>query len=116
MVGFNKEHAKAMLFHDLPDDEAEKLASSLPKQPKSCFVEPVHWDPYGEDEFNGIFGYIFTEADRILPMEIQRSFASAAKAEHTHVLQGSSHSPHLEQPEKLAKIVIRMVQEIVGAK
>lgn len=31
--GFNKSSAKAMLLHDLPDEEAEKLADMLPKQP-----------------------------------------------------------------------------------
>ncbi|KAF1956309.1 hypothetical protein CC80DRAFT_492567 [Byssothecium circinans] len=111
-VSFKKEHAKFMVFHDLPEDEAEKLASALPKQPYACFSEPVHWDPYDDESFRGRLGYIYTEADRILPLLIQERFTLTAGIQHTHMLKGCSHSPHLEMPEKLAETVVGMLDTL----
>ncbi|KAK6833346.1 alpha/beta-hydrolase [Apiospora arundinis] len=62
LVGFREAAAKAMLFHDLPDEEAERLAGVLPKQPLTCFWTPVRWDLYHDPNFEGCLGYIHTEA------------------------------------------------------
>lgn len=101
-----------MVFHDLPDDEAERLANLLPKQPYACFSTPTHWDPYKDPNFQGILGYIYTEADRIVPFEAQRMYVQLAGIEKTHVLKDSSHSPHIEQPQQLARVVLQLVRAI----
>ncbi|KAI0910922.1 hypothetical protein F4823DRAFT_588111 [Ustulina deusta] len=112
LVGFKKDAAKAMLFHDLPDEEANKLADMLPKQPFTCFSTPVSWDPYHDPNFKGMLGYIYTEADRILPLAAQRGYVETAAIELTYMLENSSHSPHHEQPDVLAQVVIDMCKAI----
>ncbi|KAK7914077.1 hypothetical protein PG985_011780 [Apiospora marii] len=114
LVGFRKAAAKAMLFHDLPDEEADKLADSLPKQPFTCFSTPVRWDPYRDPNFEGLLGYIHTEADRILPLERQKHYVDSAGIQHTYMMEKMSHSPHHEQPELLATIVVDMMEQIMG--
>jgi phytoene dehydrogenase-like protein len=113
LVAFKKDHAKAMLFHDLPDEEAERFADALPKQPWACFSTKAQWDPFNDPQFAGTFGYVYTEADRILPYEMQKLFAQAVHADKSTMLEGSSHSPHLEMPSELASIVIGLVNEIM---
>ncbi|KAK7222658.1 hypothetical protein V2G26_010661 [Clonostachys chloroleuca] len=114
MVGINKEYAKQVLFNDLPEDEAERLASLLPKQPMVCFTTPAHWDPYNDPYYRGKLGYIYTGADLIFPYEAQQMQVASAGIGHTYLLEGSSHSPHLEQPGHLADLVIDMVRNITG--
>ncbi|KAH9986046.1 alpha/beta-hydrolase [Xylariaceae sp. FL0662B] len=116
LVWFKKEQAKAMLFHDLPDDEANRLADLLPPQPFTCFSTPVTWDPYGDPNFKGLLGYIHTEADRIVPLELQERYVKSAGINRTYMMKNSSHSPHHEQPDVLAQIVADMMQEIMGKK
>lgn len=105
-----------MLYHDLPDEEGERLANMLPKQPFACFYTPTHWDPFHAPEFQGTFGYIFTEADRIVPLEAQREYAQNAAVGTTYLLKGSSHSPHIEQPEELVDVVLDLVKTIMDKK
>ena len=105
-----------MLFHDLPDDEAERLADALPKQPWACFSTVAQWDPFDDVHFAGTIGYIYTEADRILPYEMQKLFAQVAHAEKSRVLEGSSHSPHIERPGELASMVVDLVEEITRSR
>ncbi|RYP60159.1 hypothetical protein DL769_008252 [Monosporascus sp. CRB-8-3] len=112
LVAFEKERAKAMLFHDLPDEEAERLANMLPKQSYVCLSTPTHWDPYQDPNFQGTFGYIFTEADRIVPLEAQQMYVRMAAIEKTHLLKESSHSPHIKRPEELAEAVLNLVGAI----
>lgn len=114
LVAFKKAYAKAMLYHDLPDEEGERLADMLPKQPYACFSTPTHWDPFHDPNFAGKFGYIFTEADRIVPMEAQRGYARIAEIDTTFLLKDSSHSPHIERPEELAGVVLGMVSTIMN--
>lgn len=109
----NLTKAREMLFHDLPDDEAERLANALPKQPYASFATPVLYDPYSDPFYKGRLGYIFTEADRILPLAAQEIYAKQAGATVTSVLKGSSHSPHLERPVELADATIEMVKKII---
>lgn len=101
-----------MLFHDLPEEEAERLASLLPKQPYACFSTPVQWDPYRDDSFRGCFGYILTETDRILVPELQRMRIDIPGFQNTVVLKGSFHSPHIEIPQKLAETTIELLDII----
>lgn len=115
-MAFKKEYAKAMLYHDLPHEEGERLANMLPKQPFACFSTPTHWDPFHDPNFHGTFGYIFTEADRIVPLEAQRQYAQRASIETTYVLKDSSHSPHIERPRELADVVLGLVKTIVDKK
>ncbi|CAG8958823.1 hypothetical protein HYFRA_00011774 [Hymenoscyphus fraxineus] len=103
--------AREMLFHDLPEEEATRLANALPAQPYACFSSPVHYDPYSDPMFSKKFGYIFTEADRILPLEAQRMYAEMAGAE-TFMLKDSSHSAHIERPGELADATIELVKTI----
>ncbi|KAK4214363.1 hypothetical protein QBC37DRAFT_421473 [Rhypophila decipiens] len=112
LVTFDKSAAKAMLFHDLPDEEADKLAERLSPQPYHCFTTPTHWDPYHSPAFRGKIGYIFTGGDRIVPLEAQRTYVEIGKIERTRMLEGSSHSPHIEQPGMLADTVLELVKEI----
>ncbi|KAM7201205.1 hypothetical protein V8F20_004951 [Naviculisporaceae sp. PSN 640] len=116
LVSFDKASAKAMLFHDLPDQEAEKLADMLPPQPYACFSTPAHWDPYHDSNYKGKLGYIFTEADRIVPLEAQRMYVQMGGIEKTRMLEGSSHSPHIERPGELADVVLDLVKEIIAEK
>ncbi|CAH0050812.1 unnamed protein product [Clonostachys solani] len=74
----------------------------------------LHWDPYQDPNFKGKLGFIYTGADRIFPIEAQRQAVSKAEIKHTYLLEDSSHSPHLEQPENLAGLVIDMVRDITG--
>ncbi|KAH8900769.1 alpha/beta-hydrolase [Thozetella sp. PMI_491] len=116
LVSFEKESAKTRLYHDLPPDEAERLANALPPQPYACFATPTHWDPYQDPNFKGKVGYIFTEADRILPFEVQQIFVQMGNIEKTHLMKDSSHSPHLEQPDELADVVLKLVKAITEEK
>jgi hypothetical protein len=100
-----------MLFHDLPEDEAIRLANALPAQPYACFAAPVQYDPYGDPMFSKLFGYIFTEADIILPLEAQKRYAETAGAV-TVTLKDSSHSAHIERPGELADATIDLVRTI----
>lgn len=111
----SKAYAKQVLFNDLPEEEGEKLANLLPKQSITCFTTRVRWDPYQDPNFKAKLGFIYTGADRIFPIEAQRQAVSKAEIKHTYLLEGSSHSPHLEQPEHLAGLVINMVREITGS-
>jgi hypothetical protein len=111
-VAFKKDHAKLMLFHDLPEEESERLANALPKQPWACFSTPAKWDPFDDANYKGKKGYVYTEADRMLPLALQRKFAEIAHVEKSTVIEGSSHSPHLEMPGQLASIVIVLAKEI----
>jgi hypothetical protein len=111
-VSFRKEYAKFMMFHDLPEDEADRLAAALPKQPYACFSEPVHWDPYDDEAFRDRIGYIHTEADRIIPLNIQKTFVQTAGIKHTLMLKGCSHSPHIEIPKKLAETAVGMLDTL----
>ncbi|KAK8034592.1 hypothetical protein PG993_009587 [Apiospora rasikravindrae] len=116
LVGFKKAAAKAMLFHDLPDVEGDRLADLLPKQPFTCFSTPVQWDPYHDPNFKGLIGYIHTEADRILPLERQQHYVKSAGIENTYIMKNMSHSPHHEQPDLLAKVVVDMMKTIIQGK
>ncbi|KAF2262721.1 alpha/beta-hydrolase [Lojkania enalia] len=111
-VTMSKSHAVAMLYHDLPIEDAEKFAVTLPRQPYSCFSLPVHWDPYDDPHFKGTFAYIFTDADRILPYNLQQQYVDIGGIQKTLVLQGSSHSPHLEQPAELVKYAEDLLKQI----
>ncbi|KAK8065915.1 hypothetical protein PG997_012662 [Apiospora hydei] len=112
LVGFKKAAAKAMLFHDLPDEEADRLADLLPKQPFTCFSTPVRWDPYRDTNFQGLLGYIHTETDRILPLEKQKHYVGSAGIETTYMMKDMSHSPHHEQPDLLARVVVSVMRTI----
>lgn len=101
-----------MLFHDLPDEEAERLAGVLPKQPYACFATAAHWDPYHDANFRGTLGYIFTEADRIVSLEAQRISVQMASIDEMRLLKGSSHSPHIERPVELADMILELVAAI----
>lgn len=113
-MAFDKQFAKEMLFHDLPDAEAEKIAAILPKQPFTCFTTPVHWDPYHDSNFRGKLGYIFTDRDSILPLEVQEMYVRMGGVEKTRLLENSSHAPHVEKPDELAEMVLDLVKEILG--
>ncbi|KAM7195034.1 hypothetical protein V8F33_006903 [Rhypophila sp. PSN 637] len=116
LVSFDKPSAKAMLFHDLPDEEADKLAGMLPPQQYTCFSTPAHWDPFHSPYFKGKIGYIFTEADKIVPMEAQKMYVQTGGIDKTRILKGSSHSPHLERPGELADTVLDLAKDIMEAK
>jgi pimeloyl-ACP methyl ester carboxylesterase len=111
-VAFRKEHAKAMLFHDLPDPAADRLADMLPKQPYACFSTPTHYDPFGDPNYQGTLAYIYTEADNIVPYEAQKQYVQMGQIKHTYVLKNSSHSPHIEIPDRLAGVVLDLVKQI----
>ncbi|KAF2800541.1 alpha/beta-hydrolase [Melanomma pulvis-pyrius CBS 109.77] len=113
-VVIRKTHAKAMLFHDLPDEEADRLAEALPQQPFSCFALPVLYDPYDDPNFQDSFGYIFTDADRIIPYELQQKYVQIGGIKKTMVLEGSSHSPHLEQPVQLVGNLVGLLEELTS--
>lgn len=113
MVRLVPAHARTMLFHDLPPAEAHRLASTLPAQPFACFATPVSWDPYHDPNYTGAFGYISTQGDRIMPFELQQQYIATAGITEIEILQGSSHTPHLERPVELAGIVLRMVERIL---
>jgi len=102
-----------MLFHDLADDEAEKLADMLPMQPYTCFSTPAHRDPYRDPNFQKKIGYIFTEADRIVPLEAQKMYVQMGGIEKKRLLESSSHSPHVERPGELVDAVLDLVREIL---
>ncbi|KAI1455922.1 alpha/beta-hydrolase [Annulohypoxylon moriforme] len=114
LVGFKKEHAKTMVFHDLPEEQGETLASMLPKQPYACFSTPARWDPFNDPSFQGTFGYIFTEADRIIPLEAQRKYVETARIDKTYLFKDSSHSPHIERPDELVDVVLDLVKDIIS--
>ncbi|VUC28061.1 unnamed protein product [Clonostachys rosea] len=103
------------VFNDLPEEEGERLANLLPKQSITCFTTPVNWDPYQDPNIKRRLGFIYTEADRIFPIEAQRQAVSKAEIKHTYLLENSSHSPHLEQPQHLAGLVINMVRDITSS-
>ena len=111
----NKEAAKVMLYHDLPEEEAERLAEALPKQPWTCFSTGAQWDPFDDPNFADRIAWVYTGADRILPYDLQQEFSKTARAQRSMVMEGSSHSPHSERPRELAAIVIALVKDIAYA-
>lgn len=112
LVSFRKEAARAILFHDLPSEEGDRLAGMMPAQPMACFATPVHWDPYHDANFKGLLGYIYTEEDRIVPLAVQEKYVEMAGITRTYMMKNSSHSPHLKQPEELARVVLDLVRVI----
>ncbi|KAF2200390.1 hypothetical protein GQ43DRAFT_489525 [Delitschia confertaspora ATCC 74209] len=114
MVAITKSHTKEVLFHDLPEPEAERLSSLLPAQPYACFSTLVQWDPYDDPAFQACFAYIYTEADRIVPMEVQRVYVETTGVKRTCVLEGSSHSPHIKRPGTVAEMVVGLLEALLG--
>lgn len=114
MVRIVPEHARTMLFDDMPAEAADKLATSLPAQPYAYFSTPVSWDPYQDPDFAGAVGYIMTGPGRIMPYELQKMYVATAGIAETEVLEGSSHSPHMERPADLSERVLAMVVRIQG--
>ncbi|KAF2462853.1 uncharacterized protein BDR25DRAFT_386094 [Lindgomyces ingoldianus] len=105
--------AKEMLYHNMPDDEAQRLAGVLPKMPIVCFVSKLEYDPFGDEWYNGAFGYVFCGGDRMLPLEAQKMYAERAGVTRSRELKESSHSPHLEQPKELAEAVVAVLEDII---
>ncbi|KAG9238585.1 hypothetical protein BJ875DRAFT_33154 [Amylocarpus encephaloides] len=103
--------AREMLFHDVPEEEAIRLEKALPRQPYSSFVATLTYDPYSDPWYKDSCGYLFTEADRMLPMVAQEMYAKAAGA-RTVVLKNSSHSAHIERPAELADKTIALLKQI----
>lgn len=101
-----------MLFPDLSDEEAEPLVAALPEQPYSSFAVPLLYDPYSDPMFTNSIGYIFTEADRVIPLVAQEMYAKTASASANIMLAGSPHSPHVERPAELADTTIDLVKKI----
>lgn len=93
---------------------AEKMAAILPKQPAACFMTPTHYDPYHDPYFQGKLAFIYNGADRVFPIQGQRAAVKGVGITRTHLLENASHSPHMEYPEKLADIVLGLVEEITN--
>jgi len=52
---------------------------------------------------------VWGEIDKIIPVKIAYIFAERIKASQLIVLKGVGHSPHLEVPQKLSKIIIEFI-------
>lgn len=103
-----------MLFQDLPNDEAERLSNALPKQSYTSFSAPMLYDPYSDPFYKGKCGYIFTEADSIVPLATQKLYAKQIGATETVLLKDCSHCPHVERPDEVADATIEIVGTIYG--
>lgn len=66
-----------------------------------------------DPNFQGTLGYIYIEADRIVPVEAQHMHSEMVGIERNSVLEDSSHSPYIERPYELPKVVVQLGSAIV---
>lgn len=79
-----------------------------------CFALPVLYGPYDDPNFQDSFAYILTDADRIIRYELQQKYVEIGGIKKTMVSEGSSHSPHLEQPVQLVEHLMSLLKELTS--
>ena len=106
--------ARERLFHDFSDEEAKRLVDSLPKMPIASFTSQAEYDPFEDEWYKGLFGYVFCGSDKMLPIEAQRVYAERAGVAVRVEKPGFSHTAHLEEPEELVECVLNVLKELVA--
>lgn len=87
------------LAYGLPEDVVEKVVEEFVPEGRRLFR-----DKTGSGALAGRRGYVFTTADRELPLKLQRQSADRLGAGWTAELP-TGHLPMLEEPERLAETI-----------
>ncbi|KAL5333798.1 Alpha/beta hydrolase fold-1 [Aspergillus crustosus] len=95
----------AAAFHDIPEEEQQKWASTLLHTSRAVFSGAATYEPWHQIPS----AYIITEEDRALPPPYQELMAGKLETKLIYRLK-SSHSPFLSMPDKLADLL----EELVG--
>ena len=97
----------ALLFNDLPNDEARSWAGKLQCQPASGWDGKVTYG--GWTQIPSV--YLLCEQDAVLPLELQKKMAGLAGSEIENCAGG--HMVPLSQPNKVVEVVRRAAGEVV---
>lgn len=98
--------AEKGLYSDLPEEEAEKYYELLEPHSQDAFETPVN---YIAADVKIPMTYVVTEKDMGFPAFAQKALAATVPSMET-VSMETSHSPFASQPEELAKIIIKAVE------
>ncbi len=95
------------LYHDCPDEVAEFAKAHLGPQAIAPQVTPLHITAASTDLPRH---YVICDNDRVIPPEEQRKMVQGWPEAHVHHLP-SGHSPFFSMPERLADLLIGIVQQ-----
>lgn len=99
------------MFHDLPDDQAERWHKALQIEPSVKY-----WASTGPVTHAGWRDvpstYILCELDRLLPAALQETLAGVAGSKVVRLEAG--HYPFLSRTEDVAKIIIDEVNSVAN--
>ena len=99
--------AKAALFNDLTDDEAETWLARLQHQPASGWGDKITY--VGWKDIPSV--YLCAERDALLPSSIQLQMAGMAGSQVETC--NSGHMVMLSQPEKVVEVIKKAAGEVI---
>ncbi|KAK2011633.1 alpha/beta-hydrolase [Colletotrichum eremochloae] len=106
------ETPEAIFYADVEPKLAAKAVSLLKPQPFKTMTDKSGYEPWN----NGFeMGYVFAENDQAIPIDLQKSMASAFPASSFTATLKSSHSPFLSMPKAVAD-VLQQAAEKAAAK
>ncbi|KAI0870052.1 Alpha/beta hydrolase fold-1 [Hypoxylon argillaceum] len=98
-----------MFYHDVEPSLAKKAVDNLTTMPFDKAKEPSRYEPWN----NGFeVGYIFAEADRALPIYLQKAMASQFPDGYFAASIACGHSPSLSNPDELADAIQNAVEYV----
>ncbi|KAI1082914.1 Alpha/beta hydrolase fold-1 [Whalleya microplaca] len=101
-----KEQGKAILYNDVPEDEAQRCFEALVPQCQAATETPV---TFVAVDLTIPKTYIICEKDLALPVEIQEKMV-ASIAGFTQERIDAGHSPFLSKPKECAEIIIKIAR------
>ena len=102
---------KPPLYQDIPEENADVAVASCMNPCLSSWTTPCPPASWNEKDFQGRCAFIRTTQDQCVPYDIQNMMIKATEQEWILRDIDSGHSPQLSQPEKLADIILELVQK-----
>ncbi|KAI0144473.1 alpha/beta-hydrolase [Xylariaceae sp. FL1272] len=91
-----------LFYHDLEPSSAEKAVAGIKPQPYRIVEDESTFEPW----LNGFeVGYIFTETDKALPLEVQKMMFSGFPKGSWSTTLAAAHSPFFNVPHELADAI-----------
>ncbi|KAK2029655.1 alpha/beta-hydrolase [Colletotrichum zoysiae] len=103
----------SIFYADVEPALAAKAVAALLPQPFKTTTDKSGYAPW-TDGFE--MGYIFTENDQAIPVEVQKSMQSAFPASSFTASLNSSHSPFLSMPKALGDVLQQAAEMAVTKK
>lgn len=100
----SKEHARALYFSDLTDEEAERYVEALCPQAQDSFETPVDFVP---SQLKIPATYLFCELDCASPPSLQEKWLAEfpwMKIERCN----SGHAPFINKPDRVIEVLEKM--------